>query len=240
MKMIKLLGMSLTLSVFLAACSSGEKENEEASANNTQQASDNDLEEENEDLKKQIAALQEENQESEEINEPAEEESKEKDEDSNIATRTNPAKVNDVIEYNFYVLDDDLEEIPAKGSITINNAVRGDEALNLINNGRYEPIDSAPEGYEWVVYDFTTVLSEIDDPEQGVYTWSTDFKVYEIGGSEPPAVESSTFEERFRDTEVYEGGTATGKLASIAPIDENFLIRYGKTVGMDHIFIEIE
>lgn len=240
MKIIKLLGISLILSAFLAACSSGEGENEEASANNAQQASDIDLEEENEDLKKQIAALQEENQESEEIDESAEDKAEVEDEDSDIGTRTNPANMNDTIEYDFYVLDDDLEEIPAKGSITINNAVRGDEALSLINNGRYEPIDSAPEGYEWIVYDFTTLLSEIDDPEQGVYTWSTDFKVYEIGGSEPPAVETSTFQERFRDTEVYEGGTATGKLAAIAPIDENFLIRYGKPVGMEHIFIEIE
>lgn len=244
MKSIKLLGIVLVLSMFLAACSSGEEQDEGASASGDLKATNDDLQSENDDLKEQIAALEEENEElkitAESDSETVEDiEKTESSSDDSGKSRSTPASIGDDIAFEFITYDDDSESIPGKATLTINEVIRGDEAVSIIDTNSL-PLEELPEGYEWAVFDFTVNIDEVENPDESVYVWGTDFDIYEEDGSKAPSDIFKSFDGRYMDDEMYEGGSTSGKLERVVPAGEPFQIRYGDGFTAEELFIKVE
>lgn len=243
MKSIKLLSMSLIVSIFLVACSS-DKQSEENSASDELKAVNDDLQVENNDLKEQIASLEEENEELKIVVESNSEtvedtEASKSSSDDSGKSRSTPSSIGDNISYEFITYDDDSESIPGKATLTINEVIRGDEAISIIDTNSL-PLEELPEGYEWAVFDFTVNINEVEDPDESVYVWGTDFDIYEEDGSQAPSDIFKSFDGRYMDDELYEGGSTSGKLERVVPVGEPFQIRYGDGFTAEELFISVE
>lgn len=230
MKKILLTG-SLTTALLLAACS-GETEETNTEADNTSEEMEQ-LQAENEELKTQVEELEgrlaeqdEEQTESDnQENDTEEVEASSASEAVDAGSRTEPLALGEkgTMSILTYTDDEDMEEINGVAEITVDNVVRGEEAVSILT-GEYSEPEEAPEGMEWIVFDTTISLTELSDENEEI-TFSDDFTAYTSDGSEIERV-FTTFDEEFGIQGLYSGGTATGKTALLAPAGEPFLIKY--------------
>lgn len=237
-----LLSGSLTTLLLLAACgTTNEVDTSESNTETNDEASDLVLE--NEQLKEQIATLETEIEELKIAAESDNLEEKEIDEESttdgSATSRSNPASVGDSISYKLSTYDDESNSIPGSATLKINEVIRGDEAVSILDTSTLD-MEELPEGYEWAVFDFTVTIDEIENPDESVHVWGSDFKVHENDGSEAPSDIFHIFDGRYNDEEIYEGGTTSGKLDLVVPIGEPFQLRYGDGFSIEEVFISVE
>lgn len=245
MASIKVFVMSVLLATFLTACSNENSSDESPVNDNTIKEENNNLEKENKELKEQITDLETEIEELKSINEVEVDGITDNTSDDKIAentsgkSRSNPASIGDSITYEFITYDDKSNSIPGNATLTVNEVIRGDDAISIIDTNTL-PLEELPEGYEWAVIDFTVKIDEIENSDESVYVWGTDFNIYEDDGSQAPSDIIKTFDNRYRDEELYEGGTASGKLERVVPEEQPFQIRYGNGFNSEEVFITVD
>lgn len=227
MKKLLLTG-SLTTALLLAACS-GETEETNTEADNASEELEQ-VQAENEELKTQVEELENRLAEQDEAETESESDAGEKKETSDsqnvdAGSRMEPLTLGETgtISILTYSDDEDMEEITGVAEITVDNVVRGNEAVSILT-GEYSEPEEAPEGMEWVVFDTTISLKELSDENEEI-SFSGDFTAYTSEGSEIERTFTS-FDEEFGIQGLYSGGTATGKVALFAPQGEPFLIKY--------------
>lgn len=213
-------GLGLTL--MLGACG----EEETASTNegeNTEKLET--LQAENEELKTQVEELQAELDNTSIAAEETEETAGEDSEDvGNESTRTNPLALGETAEVKVTTYDDEGNELNGKANVTIDNVVRGQEALDIMSSDgmTYEAPDE--EGYEWAVFDLTYELTEYVDADTAHFV-GEDVEIIHEDGSQAPNV-TAVLDDEFPMGEIYEGGTSSGKVARPVPEGEPFLIKF--------------
>ncbi len=227
MKKLLLTG-SLTTALLLAACS-GETEETNTEVDNASKELEQ-VQAENEELKTQVEELENRLAEQDEADTESESDAGEKKETSDsqnvdAGSRTEPLALGETgtISILTHSDDEDMEEITGVAEITVDNVVRGNEAVSILT-GEYSEPEEAPEGMEWVVFDTTISLKELSDENEEI-SFSDDFTAYTSEGSEIERTFTS-FDEEFGIQGLYSGGTATGKVALFAPQGEPFLIKY--------------
>lgn len=151
-------------------------------------------------------------------------ESKKADTGSAVGKRSNPAPLNEPQEMEVRYYDNDSEGIDGKVMITVSNVMRGEEAYNqLIEENEFN--DAAPEGHEWVIFDVKMTLEEgsMDDPFN---TSMISITPISSDGSEVPQNTYATFADGtdFGWKDIYEGGTDSGKVGKIIPINDETTI----------------
>jgi len=119
--------------------------------------------------------------------------------------------------------------------LTLSNLISGEEAYNfLLNENQFN--EQAPEGYQWIVFDVTGELVEGSDNES--YVSYPQVSTVSESGSESPDGHYATITNEYGGTDLYKGGTATGKIATIAPENEDYTIKwiedYGEPVFFDN------
>lgn len=209
-----LLGTVLSTALLLAACG-GETEEPEVDTSTTEESAE-----------EEVAAETE-------ATEEVEEES-----DSNEAgTRSNPLALGETAEIQVLTYSDEGEDLTGTANVTVDNVVRGEEALAAMEDEYmgYEAYED--ENYEWVVFDLTFELTEFADPDTAFFA-GDNIEIYSADGSPAPN-EFATIPDEFMPSEIYEGGSITGKVARPAPKDESFLVQYNDGVS-DTAFFEVK
>lgn len=214
----------LSSALILAACGSEEESTE---------STDNSAEVEQ--LQEQVAQLEEENTELKEQLDNAttvvEEESEESESDSveidNESSRTNPLTLGETTEVKVVTYNDEVEELQGIANVTVDNVVRGQEALDALDTGDMYTEAPEDESLEYIVFDLTYELTEFEDEDYPVSVMD-DVEIYTEDGSNVDQSGYMTWVdgEEFPVTELYEGGTASGKVVRVVPIDEPFLIKF--------------
>lgn len=208
-----LLGSALSTALLLAACG-GETEEPEADT----------------------SAVEEPAGEETEVAETEEVET-EKSDSNDAGTRSNPLALGETAQIQVLTYSDEGEELTGSANITVDNVVRGEEALAAMEDEYmgYEAYED--EKYEWVVFDLTFELTEFADPDTAFFA-GDNIEIYSADGSPAPS-EFATIPDEFMPSEIYEGGSITGKVARPAPKDESFLVQYNDGVS-DTAFFEVE
>lgn len=217
-----LLGTALSTALLLAAC--GDMEEPEA--------------EETESAETETESAETESAETEDTEDVESEEVEKEESDSNDAgTRSNPLALGETAEIQVLTYSDEGEELTGTANITVDNVVRGEEALAAMEDEYmgYEAYED--EKYEWVVFDLTFELTEFADPDTAFFA-GDNIEIYSADGSPAPS-EFATIPDEFMPSEIYEGGSITGKVARPAPKDESFLVQYNDGVS-DTAFFEVE
>ena len=152
-------------------------------------------------------------------------ESEKADTGSAVGKRSNPAPLDEPQEVAVQYYDDNGEEIDGKVMITVSNVVRGEEAYNqLLEENEFN--EDAPEGHEWVIFDVKMTLEEgsMDEPFN---TSMINIIPISSDGSEVPQTSYATFTDGtdFGWKDLYEGGTDSGKVGKIVPIDDETTIK---------------
>lgn len=151
---------------------------------------------------------------------------------SDKGNRSNPAKFGEVATANFSYYDEN-GTYDAQLDLVLSNPIRGEEAYNILvaENQFNEP---APEGYEWIIFDVagTLVKGDQDAPLA---------QIIEVSSVSASGVQSSpdfyaTYTNKYGEAELYQGGTATGRLATIVPTSEAFTIQIGIQFESDTFF----
>lgn len=107
--------------------------------------------------------------------------------------------------------------------LTLSNLISGEEAYNfLLNESQFN--EQAPEGYQWIVFDVTAELTEGSDNVP--YVSYPNVSTVSESGAESPGGHYAVINDEFGNTDLYNGGTTTGKIATIAPEDEGYLIKW--------------
>lgn len=208
-----LLGSALSTALLLAACG-GETEEPETDTSTAEESAGEETE---------VA-------ETEEVE-------TEKTNSNDAGTRSNPLALGETAEIQVLTYSDEGEELTGTANITVDNAVRGEEALAAMEDEYmgYEAYED--ESYEWVVFDLTFELTEFADPDTAFFA-GDNIEIYSADGSPAPN-EFATIPDEFMPSEIYEGGSITGKVARPAPKDESFLVQYNDGVS-DTAFFEVE
>lgn len=208
-----LLGSALSTALLLAACG-GETEEPETDTSTAEESAGEETE---------VA-------ETEEVE-------TEKTNSNDAGTRSNPLALGETAEIQVLTYSDEGEELTGTANITVDNVVRGEEALAAMEDEYmgYEAYED--ENYEWVVFDLTFELTEFADPDTAFFA-GDNIEIYSADGSPAPS-EFATIPDEFMPSEIYEGGSITGKVARPAPKDESFLVQYNDGVS-DTAFFEVE
>lgn len=175
----------------------------------------------------------------EETEEVEVEEAEEVEEEKEIVLgkRSNPVPFGETVRFSLRAIDDDTqEEYKGKGSLVINDMVRGEEAYNkLIDYNQFN--DEAPEGYEWAILNLRFTLDELENEDVPYYVYF-DIKSYGDDGSEGPR-ESAVVGDEFGYVELYSGGTTEGKHPILLPKgDENAKVKVSD--WDNNIFMELK
>lgn len=146
------------------------------------------------------------------------------EETSTPGKRSNPVSIGESATWDVVYSDADYNPLEGTVTTTISNVVRGEEAYNqLVAANEYN--ESAPEGYEWVIFDMSLTLDEgsQDDPFN---TSSITITPIASDGSEVPQSSYATFEEGtdFGWKDLYKGGSDSGKFGLIIPEGDETLI----------------
>jgi hypothetical protein len=150
---------------------------------------------------------------------------KQKEVTPEIGTRTNPVKVGETLSVTGVTvtdLDDWEKQTVGDFNLTLNKVTRGEEAYTMIMsyNQFNEP---APDGFEYVLLDFT-LTGSIEDPNIAEYV-SPSLTVIASDGSEVEQ-DSAVLENEFGSKEMFDGGTVTGHLEVIVPIGDDVVVEY--------------
>ncbi|MHC0552135.1 bZIP transcription factor [Salinicoccus sp. CNSTN-B1] len=237
MKKYLLMG-GLATTLMLGACG-GEEESASTNENNDAEKVEQ-LEAENEELRTQIEDLQEQ---LDNTSMAAEEESTSDDssdsegEVGNDSTRTNPLALGETAEVKITTYDDEAEELNGVANVTIDNVVRGQEALDMMSSDGMSYDAPDEEGYEWAVFDLTFELVEFVDADTPI-SLGEDVSIINEDGSQAPLV-TAVIDDEFPIGELYEGGTASGKVARPVPEGEPFIIKYDDYIDAQ-AFYEVE
>lgn len=214
---------ALATSLILAACGSGEGSTDRA---------DNSAEVEQ--LQEQVAQLEEENAQLQEqldntstaVEEDSESTSDEFADAGNESSRSNPLVLGETAEVKVVTYNDDSEELTGKANVTIDNVVRGQEALDAVQMEYLEIEPPAEEGIEWAVFDLSYELVEFEDEDYPVNV-SDDVEIYLEDGSMVEQTEYTWVEgQEFPMGELYSGGSASGKVARMVKEGEPILIKF--------------
>lgn len=153
----------------------------------------------------------------------------EKSDVKDTGSRTQPLKLGDTAKINVLTYNDDGDEVTGVAEIKVDNVVRGQEALELMQDeySYYEEYDD--EDFEWVVFDLDYKLASLDDEDYEFWA-SDDVLIYDEEGSAAPS-EFATIPNEFESKEIFSGGSNSGKVARPAPKDKPFLIKFDDGVS---------
>src|SRR5699024_7385298 len=207
----------------LAACGNGE-ESTESTDNST----------EVEQLQEQVTQLEEENVQLQEqldntstaVEEETDDSDSEEVEVENESSRSNPLALGETTEVKVVTYDDEGEELQGKANVTVDNVLRGQEALGALETEGM--ITEAPEeeGIEWAVFDLSYELVEFEDDDYPVNV-SDDVEIYLEDGSMVEQTGYTWVEgQEFPMGELYSGGSASGKVARMVKEGEPILIKF--------------
>ncbi|MEY8560091.1 hypothetical protein AALF85_05280 [Jeotgalicoccus halotolerans] len=214
---------ALATSLILAACGSGEESTEST-----------DSSAEVEQLQEQVAQLEEENAQLQEqldntstaAEEDADSSSDEFADAGNESSRSNPLALGETTEVKVVTYNDDSEELTGKANVTVDNVLRGQEALDAVQMEYLEIEPPAEEGMEWAVFDLKYELTDFESEDYPLMV-ADDVKIYAEDGSEIEQNEYASVEgEEFPLNELYAGGSASGKVARVVPAGEPFMIKF--------------
>lgn len=214
---------ALATSLILAACGSGEESTE---------STDNSAEVEQ--LQEQVAQLEEENAQLQEqldnTSIAAEEDTEDSESDSvevdNESSRSNPLALGETTEVKVVTYDDEGEELQGKANVTVNNVVRGQEALDVLTTEDMTTEAPEEEGIEWAVFDLSYELVEFEDEDYPVNV-ADDVEIYLEDGSMVEQTGYTWVEgQEFPMGELYSGGSASGKVARMVKEGEPILIKF--------------
>lgn len=149
-------------------------------------------------------------------------------------TRSNPYQTGDTAEVTVLDYDDDYNEMIGTANISFDNVLRGEDALNEINEGP-GTIEAPEDGMEWMTFDFTFELAEYVDADTK-YTLAKNFPTYTEGGEQFVGTTTSVGEQA--GNSVYEGGSVTSRQALTVPEGEKVLI--GFSDAEEDVLFEIE
>ena len=200
MKKLSLTLMAILLSAVLVACGESDIERGEVSQNVTSEKTANENT----------------------VDEKSVEE--EKEEEVKVGTRTNPIKPNEPVIISTIVSDYEKDlRADAEFEIVVSNFIRGQEAYDILlaENQFNEP---APEGYEWLLFD-VSLTANIEDDNLSYYIMPS-FNPFTLDGSPITVDDFAVTPNEFGHTDVYNGGTVTGKVSTLAPVGEDVLIEY--------------
>lgn len=214
---------ALATSLILAACG-----NEEESTESTDSSA------EVEQLQEQVAQLEEENAQlqkqldntSTAAEEDSDSSSGEFADAGNESSRSNPLALGETTEVKVVTYNDDSEELTGKANVTVDNVLRGQEALSALDTEGMTTEAPEEEGIEWAVFDLKYELVEFEDDDYPVNI-SDDVEIYLEDGSRVEQTSYTWVEgEEFPTGEVYSGGTAEGKVARMVKEGEPILIKF--------------
>lgn len=214
---------ALATSLILAACGSGEESTE---------STDNSAEVEQ--LQEQVAQLEEENAQLQEqldnTSIAAEEDTEDSESDSvevdNESSRSNPLALGETTEVKVVTYDDEGEELQGKANVTVDNVVRGQEALDVLTTEDMTTEAPEEEGIEWAVFDLSYELVEFEDEDYPVNV-ADDVEIYLEDGSMVEQTGYTWVEgQEFPMGELYSGGSASGKVARMVKEGEPILIKF--------------
>lgn len=155
------------------------------------------------------------------------------------SSRTEPLELGETAVIKFVDYDEEYEEIEGEAKIILENAIRGQEALDTINKDNYGTYSQYEdeEGYEWAVFDLTFELVDYVDGDTPYFATDSLTVVNEDGSQVPGMM--LTMKGAFPSGEIYEGATSTGKVAVIAPIEGSYQIKYEVGSG-DEVWYHVE
>lgn len=214
---------ALATSLILAACGSGEESTE---------STDNSAEVEQ--LQEQVTQLEEENAQLQEqldnTNTAVEEDKEDSESDSvevdNESSRSNPLALGETTEVKVVTYDDEGEELQGKANVTVDNVVRGQEALDVLTTEDMTTEAPEEEGIEWAVFDLSYELVEFEDEDYPVNV-ADDVEIYLEDGSMVEQTGYTWVEgQEFPMGELYSGGSASGKVARMVKEGEPILIKF--------------
>lgn len=214
---------ALATSLILAACG-----NEEESTESTDSSA------EVEQLQEQVAQLEEENAQLQEqldnTSTAAEEDSNSSSDEfadaGNESSRSNPLALGETTEVKVVTYNDDSEELTGKANVTVDNVLRGQEALSALDTEGMTTEAPEEEGIEWAVFDLKYELVEFEDDDYPVNI-SDDVEIYLEDGSMVEQTGYTWVEgQEFPMGELYSGGTAEGKVARMVKEGEPILIKF--------------
>lgn len=224
--------------LILGACSDTEEaDSTETSSDGTNTEAFEQLQTENEELKKQVEDLEMQltnvQEASEEPDEVIEESS---DAVENESSRSNPLALGETTEVNVVTYNDDGEALRGVATVTVDNVVRGQEALDMLDTEYTYTEAPEEEGVEYAVFDLTYELVEFEDEDYPVNV-SDDIEIYLEDGSMFDQTGYTWVDgEEFPTGEMYSGGTASGKVARMAPEGEPFIIKYDDYIEAQAFF----
>lgn len=195
------------------------------------QAENDTLQAENEELRAQVEDLQEQldntsDVASEESTDSSEGDSEDSESAGNDSSRSNPLALGETAEVSVVTYNDEGEELTGTANVTIDNVLRGQEALDALDTEGMSTPAPEEEGVEWAVFDMTYELTEFEDEDYPVNV-SDDVEIYLEDGSSVEQTGYTWVEgDEFPVTEIYSGGTAEGKVARMVPEGEPFLIKF--------------
>ncbi|MFO8069460.1 MAG: hypothetical protein R6U02_05690 [Alkalibacterium sp.] len=181
----------------------------------------------------EVAAEDNETEPAEEIEEVVEEEPT-----TDIGKRSNPVPLGASIEVDVNIIDIDDVFDAEEGvlKLTLNNIISGDEAYEIIL-GENQFNEEAPEGYQWIIFDIEATL--VDGSEDVAYTPFPMISTVSESGAESPDGHYATIDNEFGYTDLFDGGSTSGRQATIAPADENYLIKWTEGFTKE-IFFSVE
>lgn len=146
---------------------------------------------------------------------------------SQIGKRSNPVPLGETVEFPVeYANEDWSETFKGRATLSISDIIRGQEALDILMSEN-EFNETAPEGYEWMI--FTTSMKLIEGDEDYPYVPLNIFTVIDESGSEIPQDLYATFDgNEFGFTDIFPGGTATGRIAKVVKVDEQPLLSFSE------------
>lgn len=215
---------ALATSLILAACGNGEESTEST-----------DSSAEVEQLQEQVAQLEEENAQLQEqldntstaVEEDTEDSGSDSVEVDNESSRSNPLVLGETTEVKVVTYDDEGEALQGKANVTVDNVVRGQDALDALQTEGMSTPAPDDKDLEYIVFDLTYELTEFEDEDYPVSVMD-DIEIYTEDGSSVDQSNHMTWVdgEEFPIGELYSGGSASGKVARVVPVGEPFLIKY--------------
>ncbi|WP_423190234.1 hypothetical protein ACO1PF_05030 [Alkalibacterium sp. f15] len=174
--------------------------------------------------------------------EEAEEETEEELEEeptTSLGKRSNPVPLGETAQIDVRIIDYDDEDFETQDGVlevTLSNIISGDDAYEmLLEENSF--VEEAPEGYQWLIFDVEATL--VEGHEDVAYNPLPIISSVSASGAESPDGYYTTIDDEFGYIDLYHGGSASGRQSAIAPIDEEFLIKWHEGFGSE-VFFDVE
>lgn len=211
MKRLSLLGLLVLL---LAACGSEETATKETTVEKQEQPAEQ----------------------TEPVEEAGVEEEKEEAKEPEYGKRSNPVPIGQTQSVAVSIYDNESTSFAAKADITINSVKRGPEVLEFVK-GINEYNEAPPEGYEYIMLDVTTALTESETED---YAWWMDGMQFNFIGSDGSPYEwTSVVVEPELNGEIFVGGSLQGYVVNMVKTDDPIMVVYEDS-NWENIFFATE